>query len=168
MSDLLLFLRENRHIFSICPECGSINRLSDLQLAKRGRYRIDWMDKLETRLQSWETRESNLEERRHELRQAAKQRAEKRELPRLLRKVAPVFSRWKLDPRDVRAIFNPVEFVVFDGMNSERGVRRVTMLHLGPKSSLSRSIEGAIARCDLGWTTIRVHGDGTVSCEGEI
>ena len=127
----------------------------------------DWMDNLESRLVAWETRELNLQERRRELRHAAKQTAERRELPKLLRRVAPAFSRWKIDPRDVRAIFHPIEFVVFDGLNSERGVRGVTFVRLGEKDRISRSIERAIDRGDIHWNTIRLRADGSVVGEGE-
>ncbi len=163
MSDLSLFLRESRHIFSVCPECGSVNRLSDLQLARKGRYMPDWLDRLEAQLIRWENRESDLEQRQSELRQAAKRKAERRELPKLLRKVSPAFTRWKIDPRDVRAIFDPVEFVVFDGMNSDRGVNRVALVRMEPRDRIVRSVERTIARSDVGWQTIRLHEDGTVA-----
>ena len=54
VSDLALFLKQNRHLFSVCPECGNVHRLSDLQLAQKGRYQPDWLDALEKRQERWE------------------------------------------------------------------------------------------------------------------
>ena len=47
MSDLLAFLEEGRHIFSVCPECRRIHRLSDLRLSLGGQYVPDWLDLLD-------------------------------------------------------------------------------------------------------------------------
>lgn len=37
-SELLWFLREQRHVFFICPCCGEVGRLSDARISYRKRY----------------------------------------------------------------------------------------------------------------------------------
>jgi len=95
----------------------------------------------------------------------AKERAERKELPRLLRRVAPTFTKWRMDPRDVRTIFNPVEFVVFDGMNSAHGVHGISLVHFGGQNRAIRSLERTLRKKDCAWSTIRPKDDGSLSLE---
>lgn len=163
MSDLPLFLKESRHIFSVCPECLAVHRLSQLQLSSKGRYKPDWMDEIEQEMGKLSGRMEKLEERAREFRMQAKERAERTELPRLLNRVAPVFVKQRIDPRDVRTLFHPVEFVIFEGMNSESGVRGVTFIQIGGPSAISRSIEKAIDGGNYGWNTLKIADDGRVA-----
>lgn len=108
------------------------------------------------------SRTSKLEEQRRELQAKARLLAERRELPKLLNRVVPIFAKGKFDPRDVRTIFDSVEFVAFEGLNSDDGVQRVTLLHLGTNGALARSIEQTVARKSVGWNTIRIKDDGAI------
>ncbi|MFH0890065.1 MAG: Holliday junction resolvase-like protein [Candidatus Aenigmatarchaeota archaeon] len=163
MNDFLLFLHENRHIFSVCPECHSVNRLSDLQLSEKGYYKPDWLDGLQVEQQRLGDKIAKLDEKKKDLQRVAKEKAERIELPKVLNRLAPFFTKHKIDPRDVRTIFDPVEFLVFQGMNSPEGVDSVTLLHLGENKHLIKSIEDTIAKKDFGWNTIQVKDDGSVS-----
>lgn len=166
MSDFSTFVREGRHIFSVCPECGSVHRLSELQLSRRGKYVVDWMDKIEGRRDTLEQRRGALEKRAAELQRVAKETAERRVLPQLLRRAAPMFYKLKIDPRDVRTIIHPLDFVVFRGLNSRDGVREVSLVNLGPQNAMTSSIENVIEAHELGWRTIRVGENGAIYPEG--
>jgi predicted Holliday junction resolvase-like endonuclease len=163
MIELPFFLRENRHIFSVCPKCGIVHRLSELRLSRKGRYASDWLDTLQSKNERWQNRKDKLESECHSLQQDAKEKAERKELPKLLNRVAPVFIQWKIDPRDVRTIFDPVEFVAFEGLNSEDGVQRVSLLHLGSPHRLTKSLEHTITAGNFGWNTLRLEDDGTIT-----
>lgn len=167
MSDLQTYLTEGRHIFSVCPECGTVHRLSELGLARRGKYALDWMDKIEARRDSLERRRGTLADRAAELQRAAKERAERRVLPQLLSRAAPMFYKLRIDPRDVRTIIHPLDFVVFRGMNSRDGVRAVDLVSLGSGNAFANSIRDAVDAHEFGWRTIRV-GDKGVIESGEV
>lgn len=162
MSDLLTYLTEGRHVFSVCPECGSIHRLSELGLSRKGTYVPDWMDKIEGRHDYLERRRGALEDRAAELQLAAKVRAESKVLPQLLSRAAPMFYKLQIDPRDVRTIIHPLDFVVFRGMNSRAGVRAVDFLSLHRGNAFAPSIRTALDAGKFGWRTVRVSDNGTV------
>jgi predicted Holliday junction resolvase-like endonuclease len=165
MSDLLTFLGEGRHIFSMCPECGEIHRLTDLQLSRKGKYVPDWLDKMEAALARLEERKGSLDDRARALQAAAKEKAERRVLPQLLKRAVPAFYAWGVDPRDVRTLIHPVEFVAFRGMNSRDGVREVTFLNLGPPTPITKSIDKAVEAGDIGWATLRLGDEGSLEAE---
>jgi predicted Holliday junction resolvase-like endonuclease len=162
MSEFSTYVSEGRHIFSVCPECGSVHRLSELKLSRRGKYVADWMDKVERQRDALEQRRGTLEERAADLQRIAKERAERKILPQLLWRAAPMFYKLKIDPRDVRTIIHPLDFVVFRGMNSRDGVREVSLVNLGSQDAITSSIENAIGAHEFGWRTIRVGEDGTI------
>lgn len=166
MTDMGAYLREGRHVFSICPECAEIHRLTDLQLSFKGRYTRDWLDDLQEELAQLGQRREDLEGRQRELKAAAKQKAERRILPQVLRKVVPTIHRWGIDPRDIRPLISPVEFVAFRGMNSEDGIREVTFLNLSGRNSLSESITESTTARRVAWATVRVRDDGVIEIEG--
>ncbi len=95
----------------------------------------------------------------------AKDKAERKELPRLLHRVAPGFTKWRTDPRDVRAVFDPVEFAVFNGMNSSSGVREISLVYIGRRHGSIRSLERSIQKKSFAWSTIRLQDDGSLSVE---
>ena len=165
MSDLQTYLTEGRHIFSVCPECGSVHRLSDLALSRRGKYVPDWMDKIEGRRDSLERRKGTLEERAAEMQRVAKERAERKVLPQLLSRAAPMFYKLQIDPRDVRTIIHPLDFVVFRGLNSRDGVRAVDLVSLQQGNTFVPSIRKAVDAHELGWRTVHVGDKGTVSSD---
>jgi predicted Holliday junction resolvase-like endonuclease len=162
VNDLRTYLTEGRHVFSVCPECGSVHRLSELSLSRRGRYVPDWMDKIDARRDSLEKRRGSLEDRASELQQAAKERAERRVLPQLLHRAIPLFYKFRIDPRDVRTIIHPIDFVVFRGMNSSDGIKGVDLLRLHGGNAFVPSIRRAIDAHEYGWRTVRVGDNGTV------
>ncbi len=51
-------------------------------------------------------------------------------LGKLLERVAPCFRKFDYDPRDMRCICDPVDYVLFDGLTVERKVRQVTFIEV--------------------------------------
>jgi predicted Holliday junction resolvase-like endonuclease len=169
-SDLLWFLREQRHIFMVCPCCGEVVRLSDARISYQLKYADDWLDRIERSEERVGRQIESFEERRKELRDRSVARARQRILPQLLRKVVPAVSSLKLSPMDVKTIMDPVGYVVFDGLNSARGCRRILFLDTEEASRerqrIRESIGRAIRRGDMGWTTVQIGQDGTIEVKG--
>jgi predicted Holliday junction resolvase-like endonuclease len=163
MGEVSTFIQENRHVFSVCPECDSISRLSDLEIARRGTYVPDWLDRIEQGLEKAGQTKFALEQRAKELTDKARRQAEAEILPKRLKEIAPSFARCGLDPRDVSALLDPVEFVVFDGMSGADGVRRVIFLAIGERSRAQTDLERAIESKSYDWNLLRVGDDGKLS-----
>lgn len=81
---------------------------------------------------------------------AAVQRSRATLLGKLLERVAPCFRRFPYDPRDLRCICDPVDYVLFDGLTVERQVRKITFIEVkcgrGRLSSAQRSLREAVER----------------------
>jgi predicted Holliday junction resolvase-like endonuclease len=154
-----------RNILGVCPCCGEVFRLSDLQLSYRGTPRRTWLDALEAAEDRQERAEERFEEREGAIRAAAQERG-RRQLPKLLRKAEPIFSVRGYYPQDAKALFDPVDFIIFHGMNREKDVKRVVLFDGPPgdkaRERVQRSVRRALRAGNVSWRTVRLSKDGKI------
>jgi predicted Holliday junction resolvase-like endonuclease len=71
-------------------------------------------------------------------------------LGKLLERVAPCFRRFAYDPRDMRCICDPMDYVLFHGLTVERKVSQITFIEVkSGRSGLSgvqRSVRDTVER----------------------
>jgi len=69
-------------------------------------------------------------------------------LGRLLERLAPCFRKFAYDPRDMRSICDPYDYVLFDGLTVERQVKEIAFIEVkcgrGRESSVQRSLRDAV------------------------
>jgi predicted Holliday junction resolvase-like endonuclease len=65
-----------------------------------------------------------------EARRQAVQRSRSTLLGNLFERLAPFFQQFDHDPRDVRALMNPIDYVVFDGLTINRRVDRIVFVEV--------------------------------------
>jgi predicted Holliday junction resolvase-like endonuclease len=153
-------------IMAICPfeECGQLFRLSDARPYLKDKRPHSVLDDIEAQDERLDRAIARLAEQESLLRAEAKSAGLKKAKTRL-RKIDPVFSGSRLDPQDVKIIFDPVEYVVFDGMNREN-LRRILLLGHEPTSKederVLKSIAHAIGAGNMSFNTLRVLEDGTL------
>src|SRR6266568_2700527 len=51
-------------------------------------------------------------------------------LGKLLERIAPCFRKFSYDPRDMRCICDPVDYVLFDGLTVERRVKQILFIEV--------------------------------------
>ena len=168
MSTISSFLREQRHIFGTCPHCRSLFRLVDAKVSYDSPYKVDWLDKLENLQESWETKAEELGEKEKAMRREAIEKATRTELPKLLHRIVPTFTKSNLNPQDIKTLFHPIDFLVFDGLNNDR-VDRVLLMDHKPndsgRTSIHKGINDAIRSEAIEWRTLRVSETGEITSE---
>lgn len=168
---LAAFLKEQKHIFGLCPnhECpGGISRLPDIEISYRTKYVPDWLDELEEEQQHWDDKQMDLLARQKLLKKTSSSRAEREVLPGKLKGIAPAFSATGIAPRDIRVISNPVDFIGFDGMSMDR-MRRIVLLdakaHAKFRGKTQNRIDSAVRNGKYDWQVLRIGEDGKVKKE---
>jgi len=168
MTELLGFLKEQRHIFGSCPECQQVFRLSNVRLSYTT-YSRDWLDELEDERAKDDEKLARFQEESKEMRAKAIERERKIRLPKLLNRAVPMFAKRKVFPQDVKTLFDPIDFVVFDGMNNEDLVKRILLLDNEAKTprekALHESIKDTIQTGALTWKTIQIDKDGRIQLQ---
>lgn len=81
-------------------------------------------------------------------RKAAVQSSRATLLGKLLERIAPCFRTFSYDPRDMRCISDPFDYVLFDGLTVERYVKQIAFIEVkcgrGRLSSVQRSVRDAV------------------------
>ena len=161
-----------QEVLAICPCCREIFRLVEgkfifprkrpktceyLELIAREGNLSDQDD----RLTSAEGRfDKKLEEGRRQLTEQGRTQAKKK-----LKMIDPIFSAKNIDPQDVKVIFDPVEYLIFHGLNSEDGVDLVEFVSRSPSTktqeAIVKSIDKTIRDGDVGFETLHMRDDGS-------
>lgn len=153
-------------IMALCPndDCGELFRLSDARPFLKDKRPTSVLDGIEAEEQRIDRAIERLEVKEGLLREKAQAAGLKKAKLRL-RKIDPVFSGAKLNPHDVKIIFDPVEYVVFDGLNDDR-MRRILLLGHEPTSKqgerVLQSISSSIRAGNIAFKTLRVLEDGVL------
>jgi predicted Holliday junction resolvase-like endonuclease len=153
-------------IMAICPneDCEQLFRLSDARPFLKDKRPKSALDAIEAEEERISRAIERLEEKESLLREKARAAGLKQAKLRL-RKIDPIFSGTKLDPQDVKIIFDPVEYVVFDGMSEDR-MSRILLLGHEPKSNqgerVLKSISSSIRSGNIAFKTLRVLEDGAL------
>ena len=162
---VLAAFQDFQRILVVCPRCGGIHRLSDLKLSYRAKPKHTWLDELRDEEGRMDLAEERFEEQRSDLRERAQEKGRRR-LPTMLKKCVPVISRLGYYPQDLKPMFDPVDFVVFDGMTLRDSVRRLVLLDGPPRDKRRERIQDSVRRVlkrgDYEWKTVRLGQDGRV------
>jgi predicted Holliday junction resolvase-like endonuclease len=167
-----------QEVLAICPCCGEIFRLVEGKFIfpqKRPRTcEYSELVALEERLADMEERLESAEERfkeklraqRDKLIETGRKLAKKK-----LKKIDPTFSAKDIDPQDVKVIFNPVEYLIFHGLNSEEGVNLVEFVSRSPESKaqemVAESIDRTVLKGDVEFETLHMRDDGSFEIRKE-
>lgn len=165
--NLVSYFRDSKRIYGICPCCGEVFRLSDATLFTTERPPATPFDRVDAERAKLERAEERFEARQGQLRLEAVEKGQ-REARKHLRSIAGSFIERRIDPQDVKVIFDPVEFVAFRGMTRGR-IDRIAFIDRPPstraREQLQRSIARAVKAGNVEWRTLRISNDGRVQCE---
>ncbi|MCW4017765.1 MAG: hypothetical protein NWF00_03675 [Candidatus Bathyarchaeota archaeon] len=168
MNELLGVFQSFRRILCVCPCCGEIVRMSDLHLKYSGKSPKTWLDKYELQLFALQEKEEVFEAKEAEMRKKARERG-RNKVPLMIRKcLCSEFKKLEYDPYDMKAIMDPVDFVVFDGLNDGKQVRSITLLSKtrNPKTrKITDSIKTTISKGNYNWKVARITTTGKVKFE---
>jgi predicted Holliday junction resolvase-like endonuclease len=142
--------------------------MSDLHLKYSGKSPKTWLDKYELQLLALDKKEQAFEAKEAELREKAIERG-RNKVPVMVKNcLCPEFKKLEYDPYDIKAIMDPVDFVVFDGLNQGKQVQSVTFLAKPTNAqthSVIDSIKTAVSKGSYDWKVARITTDGKVDFE---
>jgi predicted Holliday junction resolvase-like endonuclease len=161
------FFAELSQIAGICPDCKQVFRLSDARLYRHARPLPSVLDSLEKEQAAIDRALDRLETAEEELRAQARV-AGLNHARRRLRKIDGMFSKLRLNPHDAKVLFDPVDFVVFDGM-AKGSLRKLILLSRPPSTKaeekVCRSVENVVASGNFAFKTVRLSNDGRCAIE---
>jgi predicted Holliday junction resolvase-like endonuclease len=165
--NVVAFFNEAKQILGICPCCGEIFRLSEATLYTKEPPPRTAFDVLDANQQKLELASSKFDEKEAALREQAVAKGQQAAKKRLKAIAGPFVTR-KIDPQDVKVIFDPVEFVAFRGM-TKGGVDRVAFIDRPATSKAREKLQASVARVvnagNYEWKVLRISAEGRVEYE---
>jgi predicted Holliday junction resolvase-like endonuclease len=165
-SELLAFFQLQRQIFGVCPNSGTIFRLSDCQIYVKKKPLPDWMQKIQAAQERIIKADDKLDEQEYEIMERARVEGRK-QAAKTIRKIDTIFHPLKLNPDDSKVIFHPVDYIVFNGMKS--GQMKNLIFLDKDKDSSDKRLQGSIRRTiengKYEWVTLRVEDNGRIKEE---
>jgi predicted Holliday junction resolvase-like endonuclease len=162
-----------QEILAICPccGCGKVFRLVEGRFIFPQRpLRLSEYSDLVTLENNLRRREERLQTAEEDFNAEMKEKKEQlakrgqRQAKRKLKQIDPVFSAGGIDPQDVKVIFDPVEYLIFHGLNRDN-VRLLEFVSRQPNSKCQEatinSIDRVIKNGDVSFETLRLKDDGT-------
>jgi predicted Holliday junction resolvase-like endonuclease len=163
---LMHCFRDVGYILAVCPrlECRELFYLSDARVHLDGERPTSIIDMLRAAERRLDRDEEMLLMIEDELRRKAAE-AGKRIARKSLKRIDPVFSGAGYDPQDVKVIFDPVPYVLFDGM-CERNLKQIVFVANPPEDGAAEEIQSSLIRVidkgNIEFKTLHVSDDGQV------
>jgi len=169
MNNLVEIFQSFREILCVCPHCGDILRLSDLRLKYKGKAPRTWLDNHQTKVIRLEKKEFLFDEKEDNLRKAAIEKG-RAKVPKLVSKcIDENISCFNYDPYDIKALLHPVDFAVFNGLNSKKELEDITLISKKVSdrilNNIRKSLEISIQKEQYDWQVARVSIEGNVTLE---
>jgi predicted Holliday junction resolvase-like endonuclease len=166
-NQLLKFFQLQRQIFGVCPHTGDIFRLSDCHIYVKKRPEPDWLQKIEIAQNKINNISEKIDERQDEVAEQARIKGRK-EANAAIKKFDKCFNPRKLNPDDSKVIFNPIDYIVFNGMKA--GLMKNVLLVDSIKTTaadkqIQKSIDKAVEKENYEWITLRIEDNGNIKQE---
>lgn len=172
MKNLNQTIDQLQDVLAICSCCGNIFRVVEGKFVfpskpiKKSEYSSILEKELsvqraEQKLDAAEERfRILLEQQKETLAKAGRDSAKKK-----LKKIDPVFSGRGVDPQEVKAVFDPIEYIVFHGMHSANRVFEIELISRKPQTKRSenivKSIDSVVKKGNVVFETLQMKDDGT-------
>lgn len=162
---VLAAFHDFQKVLVLCPVCGEVHRLSELKLSYRGRVKHTWLDTLRAEERQIENAEQRYKEQQEAIKQRARE-AGQRQVPKILKKCVPAICSRGYYPQDLKAIFDPVDFVIFDGMKQQDRIKKVVLFDGPPdtkrRSRAQSSIRKVLKKGNYDWKTVKLDKEGKI------
>jgi predicted Holliday junction resolvase-like endonuclease len=158
-----------RRILCVCPCCNKLVRVSELKLKSKGKAPRTWLDDYDKSVSAITAKEGTFEEQEEKLREIARTKGRLQAEKAINKAMCKTLKTLKLDPFDVKPILNPIDFVVFNGMNKTKAVYDIMLLsrkHNCPSlDPIHKQIGNAIAKQRYDWQVARIEDNGNIIFE---
>jgi predicted Holliday junction resolvase-like endonuclease len=163
----LNYIRLEDQIGGYCPHCHELFRLSEVELFFIPDRKDDFLAELRKKERDIE---QNLQQQITLARQDAIKRSRSTLMGKLFETVRPYLPGFAYNPNDLRAIWNPVDFVCFNGLAVNRSVESITFIEIKTGksflTSVERSIRDAVKNNRISFETVSTLGISTDELPG--
>ena len=124
LQDLIQFLQSN-NFKAECPNCNGKMDLSETALFDAGNFTPEAKDLLKERKQFNKERKEELKGRSGKMSQKIETTTQSVNIGFILERLAPALKGFRFDKNDCRSLFDPIDYVIFEGLNKTGSVQKI-------------------------------------------
>jgi predicted Holliday junction resolvase-like endonuclease len=117
--NLLAELKSSGRVFGTCPVCASEFRMKDASLfAASDELPVSAVARIAEMKAALKERKQQIAALRQRMTTTAARTVESVNLGKILEKIVPSISGFSFRPRDCRALYEPIDYVIFEGLTA--------------------------------------------------
>jgi len=140
--EIIRTLGENR-FYTECPCCGESILLKDAGLFYLDDFSPEAEKLYQQKLLECKIREKELREERKAISKRSKKATETINIGFILERIAPSMKEFRFERSDCRSLFDPIDYIVFDGLSRKESVSKILFVEIKTgKASLTKKEKG--------------------------
>ena len=151
---------QNSHAYAECPCCKKHIMLKEAGLFYLDDFSPEAEELYQRRCEQLDERRQECRDIRRAMKQTSRVGAEAVNIGLILERIAPLLKSFPYDRNDCRSLFDPIDYIVFDGLSRNKTVNNLVFIDV--KTGRSRltgkqpEIRSLIERNQVIWDTYRV------------
>ncbi|MCK4445027.1 MAG: hypothetical protein KAW09_10820 [Thermoplasmata archaeon] len=157
---MMAFFETGQEIYGVCPCCEEIFRVSEMQIFYGKKPPKDWLDDLRGRKKKLEEDTKSFELEKKKIIDKAIEKSLSIRIGKTLEKIAPIIPQLGHHPSDVRGIYDPIDFIAFNGMFEKKDIDTISFMEIKTGASslnrIQRKIRDAVNDGRVEWRMYNV------------
>jgi predicted Holliday junction resolvase-like endonuclease len=157
---MMAFFETGQEIYGVCPCCEEIFRVSEMQIFYGKKPPKDWLDDLRGRKKKLKEDTKSFELEKKKIIDKAIERSLSIRIGKTLEKIAPIIPQLGHHPSDVRGIYEPIDFIAFNGMFKKKDIDTISFIEIKTGASslnrIQRRIRDAVNDGRVDWRMYNV------------
>lgn len=154
-SDIIHILKSDKNLYCECPSCGDSFQLAKAELFYGDRFTPRAKERVEEWMKDLKGRAEELREKRKKAKERATTAATSVNVGRVIEKIVPALPGFKYNPQNCRGLFDPIDFILFDGLAEKGKVDFIRIIDLKTGGAglnpRQKQIKDAIERKKVEW-----------------
>ena len=157
---------ETGGFYAECPCCGERILLKDAHLFYLDDFSPQALELHKLQTEAMKEREMELRERRRSIKQTSEVGAKAVNIGFILERLAPSLNGFRFDKNDCRSLYDPIDYVIFEGLSKKGTVSRIIFSDIktgGAKLKKNqKQIKELVENKKVEWDTYKADGSGTI------
>jgi predicted Holliday junction resolvase-like endonuclease len=153
---------ESDGFYAICPCCDEPISLKDAGLFYLDQFTPEAKELYDQHKKDLKERETELKEQRKSISQRSQVGAKAVNVGFILERLAPTMSGFRFDRNDCRSLFDPIDYVIFEGLSKKNSVSKILFTDIktgGARlSGKQKEIKNLVEKKKIAWDTYKPGG----------
>ncbi len=153
---------ESDGFYALCPCCDEPIPLRDAGLFHLDEFTGDAEELYEQQRQDLKEREKELKEMRKSISQRSQVGAKAVNIGFILERLAPTMTGFRFDRNDCRSLFDPIDYVIFEGLSKKNSVSKILFTDIktgnARLSGKQKEIRTLVEKKKIAWDTYKPGG----------